>query len=106
MVEVHHNKAIEIGVLLAAPCRYLALVHLGRSLILVGLDVASHEEEHGQLALYLVGLVYVANLNGSTYLLYDCSVVLVGCDFEEFFEVTRNARRICCLLIVKHALMF
>ena len=101
-VEVQHHKAIEDGVRLTAPAAGLALVHFRLALIDVSLHVTRHEHEHGQLPLHLVGLVYVTRLDGSTYLLYDCTDVVVVGDFEEFFEVARNARRIVCLLIVKH----
>lgn len=87
---------------LVSPAFRPAFVQFGLSFIEVGFYLACHEEKHGQLALDFVRLVNVAKLYLSAYLVNDGANVLVSRYFPEFFAAARNARRIGCLLIVKH----
>ena len=102
IVKVEHHEAVQVDVFLASPAFNPAFVQFRLSLIHVGFNLRRLEEKHGQLALDFVSLFNVAKLYLCAYLVDEGADVRVGSYFPEFLDAARNARRIGCLLIVKH----
>ena len=97
MVEVQHDETIQLcHVVIGAP----AVLHAG--IVPRLLHVADHEDERGQLALQVVGLVLVARVVRIAYLVDDGLYVCVARYSFEVFLCARTARRKDSLLIVKH----
>ena len=97
VVNVEHDEPVELRhILVRAP----AVLHARR--VLGFLHVADHEDERGQLALQVVGLILVARVVRIAYLVDDGLYVCVARYSFEVFLCARTARRKDSLLIVKH----